>query len=271
MNTPPNSQPIRVGDLVVKPLYDGVARLQADMFTGADWSAHRHLLDDGSDTMTVPVGGFLVRVGDRLVLLDAGAGELHDDMFDCGAMLDSMRAIGVVPADIDDIIVSHLHSDHMGWLEADGAPVFERATIHIGAADWKYFVDDVSGGRRRAARLNSVASHVQLIDGDERTLIPGVTVRATPGHTPGHVSAVLSSGAERLIVMGDAVHCPAQLTETEWEFVFDVDPKLAVRTRSLLLQEAEQPGTTLLPCHFPGMQAARLIAAAGIRQWTVGG
>jgi glyoxylase-like metal-dependent hydrolase (beta-lactamase superfamily II) len=266
MNTPP----IRVGELVVQPLYDGVARLQADMWAGADWTDHQHLFGDGTDTMTLPVGGFLVRVGDRLVLLDAGAGDLHDDMFDCGAMIGSMRAIGVVPADIDDVIVSHLHSDHMGWLEADGAPVFPRATIHIGAADWKHFVDDGSGGRRRAARLKSVASHVRLIEGDESTLMPGVTVRATPGHTPGHVSAVLSSGAERLIVMGDAIHCPAQLTETEWEFVYDVDPKLAVRTRSLLLQDAEQPGTTMLPCHFPGMQAARLVPTTGTRRWVLG-
>jgi glyoxylase-like metal-dependent hydrolase (beta-lactamase superfamily II) len=270
MTAQPNGEPIRVGDLVVQPLFDGVARLQADMWAGADWTAHQHLFGDDAATMTVPVGGFLVRVGDRLVLLDAGGGNLHDDMFDCGAMLDSMRAVGVMPNDIDDVIVSHLHSDHIGWLEADGAAVFSRATIHIGAADWKHFVDNASSGQRRADRLNSIASHVQLIDSDESTPLPGVTLRATPGHTPGHMSTVLSSGTERLIVMGDAVHCPAQLTETEWEFVSDVDPKLAVRTRSLLLQEAEQPGTTMLPCHFPGMRAARLMTASGDRRWVLG-
>lgn len=91
-------------------------------------------------------------------------------------------------------------------------------------------------------------------------------------HAPGHTSTVLSSGEERLIVLGDALHCPAQLTEAAaGEFFYDVDPDLGVRTRQALLQEAEQPGTSLLPCHFPGMQAARLLPATGQRHWVLSG
>lgn len=82
--------------------------------------------------------------------------------------------------------------------------------------------------------------------------------------------SLVASGTERLIVLGDALHCPAQLTETEWQFVFDVDAELAVRTRQALLRDAEEPGTVLLPCHFPGMQAARLMTANGLRRWVVG-
>ena len=82
---------------------------------------------------------------------------------------------------------------------------------------------------------------------------------------------MLSSGTERLIVLGDALHCPAQLTESEWQFFFDVDVELAVRTRQALVREAEVAGTTLLPCHFPGMQAARLLPAHGTRQWVLSG
>jgi glyoxylase-like metal-dependent hydrolase (beta-lactamase superfamily II) len=221
--------------------------------------------------MSVPVGAFLVRVGSRLVLLDAGIGEVHDEMFDGGQLLHSLAAAGAQPGDIDTIIVSHLHSDHMGWLERDDAPVFPNATIHIGAADWAYFVDGEGGGPRRARRMRAVESHVQLIEHDGATIVPGVTTRATPGHTPGHTSTVLSSGEERLIVLGDALHCPAQLTEAEWQFFYDVDPELGVRTRQALLQEAEQPGTSLLPCHFPGMQAARLLPATGQRHWVLSG
>lgn len=103
------------------------------------------------------------------------------------------------------------------------------------------------------------------------TLLPVVTTRSTPGHTPGHTSTVISSGDERLIVLGDALHCPAQLTESEWQFVYDVDPDLAVRTRQGLLHEAETPGTTLLPCHFPEMQAARLVPAQGRTRWVLSG
>lgn len=261
-------QPVRVGDLVVHPVHDGTAVLHKDLWDG-DWTAHRHLLND--DEKVVPVGAFLVRVGEQLLLLDAGVGDVRDEMFDGGRLLQSLAALGVQPGDIDTIIVSHLHSDHMGWLEVDGEATFANATVHIGAADWAHFVDDESGGRRRAGRLRNIADHVELIDRDGTTVLPGVTTRATPGHTPGHTSTVISSGSERLIVLGDALHCPAQLTESEWHFVYDVDPELAVRTRRGLLREAESAGTSLLPCHFPEMQAARLLPARGRTQWVLSG
>ena len=102
------------------------------------------------------------------------------------------------------------------------------------------------------------------------TILPGLTTRLTPGHTPGHLSTVISSGQERVIVLGDALHCPAQLTETEWEFVYDVDAKLAKQTRAALLEEAAVEGTALLPCHFPDMQAARLVpTASAAPQWVL--
>jgi glyoxylase-like metal-dependent hydrolase (beta-lactamase superfamily II) len=262
--------PVRVGDIVVQPIHDGTALLRGDMWSGSDWTEHRHLLDDDG-SMRVPVGAFLVHIGDRQLLLDAGVGEVHDEMFDGGALLESLAEAGTQPADIDTIIVSHLHSDHMGWLQRDGVATFPNATVHIGAADWDYFVEQAAGGRRRAEGLRAIEDHVELIPRTGTPVLPGVTTVATPGHTPGHTSTVISSGDERLIVLGDALHCPAQLTESEWEFVYDVDKPLAVATRAALLRDAESPGTTLLPCHFPGMQAARLLPASGSRQWVLSG
>jgi glyoxylase-like metal-dependent hydrolase (beta-lactamase superfamily II) len=112
---------------------------------------------------------------------------------------------------------------------------------------------------------------VQLIELDGTTIAPGITTRATPGHTPGHTSTVISSGTERLIVLGDALHCPAQLTEPEWQFLYDVDPQLAVHSRQALLREAEADGTSVLPCHFGQQQAARLLPATGERHWVLTG
>jgi glyoxylase-like metal-dependent hydrolase (beta-lactamase superfamily II) len=263
-------QAVRVGELTVHPVFDGTAVLQAELWAGADWTAHRHLLRD-DDTMEVPVGAFLVRVGERLVLLDAGVGDVHNTMFDGGRLLQSLHVLGVSPEQIDMVIVSHLHSDHMGWLVGENGPTFTNATVHIGAADWAHFVDGEGDGPRRAERLRRIEHQVALIDADGATLAPGITTRQTPGHTPGHTSTVLSSGDERLIVLGDALHCPAQLTEPEWQFVYDVDKDLAVRTRQQLLHEAEAPGTSVLPCHFAGMQAARLLPATGTRRWVLSG
>ena len=256
-----------VGDISIEPVHDGTAVLATDLFVNSDWTDHQHLLDS-QGALTIPVGAFLVRNGDHLALLDAGVGDVHNDMFDGGKMLDSLRGLGVEPDQIDTIIVSHLHPDHMGWLAVDGDITFTNATVHIGAADWAYFVDEGNGGRRNAANLRTVEERVELVHDDGVTLLPGMTTRMTPGHTPGHMCTVISSGNERLIVLGDALHCPAQLTELEWEFLYDVDAALARKTRAALVEEASQPNTALLPCHFAGMQAARLLPAGDAApQW----
>ena len=264
---------MRVGSLTVQPFQDGIAILEPAMFTAGgqagDWSAHAELLD-GDGRLRVPVGAFVVRAGDVTVLLDAGVGPTDDPMFQGAALMENLVAGGVAPADIDVIVVSHLHSDHMGWLSQDGTPTFPNATIRIGAADWEHFVERGGAGRRRTARLRAVESRVELIDRDGTVVAPGITTRATPGHTPGHTSVILSSDGERMIVMGDALHCPAQLTEREWQFLYDIDRDLASRTRADLLREAEAPNTRLLPAHFPGMRAARLLPAqAGPRIWSM--
>ena len=263
---------LHVGSLVIQPIYDGTALLTPKMFTSAggpsDWTGHQHLLGEGGE-MLVPVGCFVIRVGEEILLIDAGAGIVRDEMFDCGAMLTNLQTVGIAPQDVTRIVVTHLHRDHCGWLEHDGEITFPNATIHVGEADWNHYARDARGGRSRAATLQVVAERIELIDGDAVTLLPGVTTRATPGHTPGHTSVILSSGHERMIVLGDALHCPAQLTEVEWEFVFDADPALARRTRAALVAEAEDPHTALLPCHFPGMVAARLLPATGQRQWVL--
>jgi glyoxylase-like metal-dependent hydrolase (beta-lactamase superfamily II) len=265
--------PIAVGDLAIQPVLDGTAYLGTDLFTGSDWSDHGHLLaEDGR--LHVPVGAFVVRSAGRTVLLDAGVGRVDDDEFIGGLLLESLRAVGVAPGDIDAVVVSHLHTDHVGWLlegdvERDGL-VFPNATVHIGALEWDHFVTSERGGRRRAARLRGIEHRVSLVESEGTVVAPGITTLATPGHTPGHMSVVVSSGRERMIVLGDVLHCPAQLTHSEWEFFWDVDKALAVRTREAMLREAEDPHTALLPAHFPGLQAGRLVAGQGPASWVLG-
>jgi len=147
---------------------------------------------------------------------------------------------------------------------------FANATVHIGAEDRQYIVEELGSGTRRANSRRSIEDHVELVDRDGVTMLPGLTTRLTPGHTPGHLSTIVSSRQQRAIVLGDALHCPAQLTELEWEFLDDVDAALANQTRAALVKEAEIAGTMLLPCHFPNMQAARLLPATDAApQWVL--
>ena len=196
-----------------------------EMWAGSDWTDTAPARRRGP--RLVPVGAFVVRTGDHVALLDAGVGEVHDEMFDGGELLDSLRAL-----DVDagrrrhDRRVAPPQRSHGLAGARRRADVPERDRPHrrrrLGPLR-----GEALGGRKRAARLQAIEDHVSLVDRDGETIIPGLTTRLTPGHTPGHLSTVISSGTERMIVLGDSLHCPAQLTNTEWEFVFDVDPALA--------------------------------------------
>jgi glyoxylase-like metal-dependent hydrolase (beta-lactamase superfamily II) len=107
---------------------------------------------------------------------------------------------------------------------------------------------------------------LEPIEVDGERLAPGVTARAAPGHTEGHTIVVLSSGEERAMLLGDAVTCPIQLTEEDWDQVSDMDPALGNRTRRALWDELEGTDTRISSAHFPGLAFGRVLRGQG-RRW----
>jgi len=104
---------------------------------------------------------------------------------------------------------------------------------------------------------------------DGQVIAPGVNVRATQGHTPGHQSIVISSGAARAIIMGDILHCPVQITEPEWNTIFDVDVALARRVREQLLAETEGSETIMCCGHVTEAVFGRILPGDGKRMWQI--
>jgi hypothetical protein len=141
---------VRVGDLDVQPLIDGTFTAPDDFFGDADLATHPEILDaDGR--LRLPIGCFLVRTGERLVLIDAGVGPLHDETFDGGHLLDALADAGVGTGDIDLVVSSQLHLDHCGWLiDRNAQPVFPSARLAVGAGDWRSFIEDEAGFMRRS-------------------------------------------------------------------------------------------------------------------------
>jgi glyoxylase-like metal-dependent hydrolase (beta-lactamase superfamily II) len=187
-----------------------------------------------------------------------------------GQLLTGLRALGVAPADITDVVCTHLHGDHVGWLFGlDADAVFGRATIWFGAADWSHFVTGPGHMRPHIrAGFHGLAPTAQLrpIDGDT-TVAPGVTAVPAPGHTPGHLCLVISSGKDRALLLGDAVTCPVQLDEPTWHSMGDVDPALADRTRLRLWRELEDGRTVGAGAHFPELRFGRVLTGVGRRWW----
>jgi glyoxylase-like metal-dependent hydrolase (beta-lactamase superfamily II) len=266
-----------VGDIRVEGVVDGIARaLPSEAFRwgaatpgsrgleDADWEPHRQFLAaDGM--LEMALGGFLVRTADRVVLVDAGIGVFDRGVFKGGALLDSLAAAGVGTDDVTDVVFTHLHFDHTGWATRDGAPVFGNATYRCDAADWEHFVPH---DERATRKLAPIEDRLETWDADG-SLLPGIDVRRAPGHTPGSTILVLSSGAERAMLLGDVVHCPVELLDDEWGTIGDVDADLARRTRVALARELESADVPVAAAHFPGLQFGRLLTAQGRRSWTV--
>jgi glyoxylase-like metal-dependent hydrolase (beta-lactamase superfamily II) len=265
-----------VGDIRLTLVPDGYHRCDpVATFVGsstADWDAHGHLLDEqGRIVMTM--GALLAELPDGTrVLIDVGFGprtvvlaELAMEFWG-GRLLASLAAIGLTPHDIDLVVYSHLHSDHVGWTtdRTRGTLTFERARHLMTRAEWEHWRGAPPGGPD-VEDIHALDPRVELLDG-EVTIAPGITLVPTPGHTPGHASLLVSSGGERAVVLGDAIHCPLQITHPEWAFVGDANPAAAIRAREALLRELDAPDTRVVGPHFPDAVFGRVLGGPVARR-----
>ncbi len=233
---------MQIGDIEVLPVLDGNARIPASATylaaegrgaDDADWALHRQFLDaDGN--LEIVLGGYLVLTAGRVILVDAGVGA---GGVVGGALLDSLRTLGVEPDEVTDLVFTHLHYDHIGWATTHGVVEFPQATYRCHRFDWEHFVGSEDAA---TAKLTPASDRFEVFDGDV-TLAPGFDVRLASGHTPGSVLVVLSSGAARGMLIGDVAHCPVELVDDEWAGLGDVDPQLARTTRNALAVSSRAP------------------------------
>jgi glyoxylase-like metal-dependent hydrolase (beta-lactamase superfamily II) len=225
------------------------------------------------------LGSFLVRTEGRTVLIDTGMGPKPADMPDApwGILMEQFTANAVRPEDVDMVVMTHLHRDHVGWnLRAQDnkyAPTFPNARYWVSRKDW----DACHQPDVQPARFPNAPSCVwplaelglvEFMDG-EHILSRDLTALPTPGHTPGHMSILISSQGERALVLGDVVHNPAQVHETDWVSRADMDPEVTKSTRRDLMERLEQDGTIVAAGHFPAPGFGKLVRLAGRRYWQV--
>jgi glyoxylase-like metal-dependent hydrolase (beta-lactamase superfamily II) len=259
---------MRVGELEVLPVLDGVARFPiSDPFLNMPaeaWLPHKQFLTS-DDEVELALGGFLVRSADRVVVIDCGVGRIDNGPFKGGAFLGNLESYGVSPDDVTDVIFTHLHFDHVGWATQQGTVVFPNATYRCDERDWAYFVGPDAGATRK---LSPLTDRMEFWD-RSGPVLPGLEAMVAPGHTPGSTIIVLSSGTNRAMLLGDVVHCPVELVDDEWAGIGDVDPELALRTRVALARELEGADMPAAAAHFPNLQFGKLLLANGKRQWVV--
>jgi glyoxylase-like metal-dependent hydrolase (beta-lactamase superfamily II) len=235
---------VRVGSLDVSILVDAegsfatVAEAFPALSSGDEWR--------------LPVNTVLVRGAGTTLLVDTGLGpEPRAFMPDAGAwLLAELARAGVSPAEVDLVVHTHLHVDHVGW---DGS--FPNARYAVSAAEWSYFMSEESLAQRphlrdRVEPLRG-AGLVDLVDG-EHEVAAGVRIVPTPGHTPGHASVFIDSEGEELVVLGDVAVHELQLADPDLVYVSEHDPELSAATRKQVLGRLADRGTDVIVGHFHG-------------------
>lgn len=218
-----------------------------------------HFLSE--DTNYAHTNHVLIETGDRMVLVDVGSGERF--MPTAGKLVANLDAAGIAPEDVTDVALTHAHPDHVWGLldEFEDGPRFPEAAHTIGAAEFDWWMADgrvdmlpddlkpFAVGARKS--FEPMADQIAMAtDGQE--IAPGIRMIATPGHTPGHMSLLVESAGETLLVTGDAInHGYAAFAHPDWEPGFDYEKAEAVATRKQLLDMCATDRLTLAGYHLP--------------------
>ena len=253
-----------IGDITCTALYDGFWHKPHDagFIRNASVDETRRALVNGGmspDHVTIEFSQTLLETGGRTVIIDPGTGGQWVDT--AGTMAQSLAAAGYTPADIDTILISHFHPDHIYGLmdrETD-AQQFPDAEIIVPEAEYAFWTDPQVTSMlpeawwplaQRIQRTFSNWPNVRRVAA-EADVAPGIRTIATPGHTPGHTAFHVSSGASELIVAGDVAITPALfVTNPGWHIVFDADPEQAEQTRRRLFDRVVADGVAIAGYHF---------------------
>ncbi len=270
----PSRYALQVGDIEVLVISDGMLSIptkvlatNADPAALAGWLGSLHL---PVDVLDWPLNVIVVRSGGRTILVDSGLGDLFPDFTKAGRLALRLEAAGVDLASITDVVLTHLHMDHIGGLLSDGLKRRLRGDVPIhvsrneaefwGAPDFSHtnMPSPVPPVLRAAARrlLDEYRSQLRLFD-KEYQVAPGVVVSVSGGHTPGHSVVRISSGLERLTFVGDAIFAVG-FEHPYWHNGFEHDPEESARVRIRLLRELAASGDTLVGSHvsFPFCRVA---------------
>jgi glyoxylase-like metal-dependent hydrolase (beta-lactamase superfamily II) len=273
----------RVGDIRATVVSDGTLTGSPRLFAGnapADEldRALRDALRPPENT-TLNLNTLLLEVAGRKVLLEAGAAQTMGP--DGGALFANLAAIGVRAEDIDAVIVTHTHPDHVGNLRrGDGGAAFPKAAVHVPEADWNFFVRDEPDLSRLpmppefrqrfiAAIKRSVepVARTAILYRPGREILPGVTTIPAAGHTPGMAALLIHSGADQLLVTSDAAYDPLLNMERLWRPGPDLDQEAAARVRRSLFDRAAADRIPVLGFHFPFPGLGRIIANSDAYRW----
>ena len=280
----PSRYALKIGEIDVLVVSDGVLPLptkmlahNADPAVRATWLHDMFLPQDAFDWA---LNAVMVRSGGKTILIDAGLGsDPNLNLPRAGQLIRRLAAAGIDLSAVTDLVLTHLHMDHIGGLLVEGVKQQLRKDlrIHVAAAEVKFweapdfsrtampegFPDALRSTAKRF--LKEYGSQLRLFD-DEQEIAPGVVARRTGGHTPGHSVVRMAAGDDALTFAGDAVFAVG-FEQPDWHNGFEHDPEEAARVRVRLLRQLAETGEMLVATHLPFPSVGRVAADGDAFRW----
>jgi glyoxylase-like metal-dependent hydrolase (beta-lactamase superfamily II) len=251
---------ISVGNVEIISLVDTPMEIPWQIFFPSvplsEFEAYRELYPSsfGESAFATQCGAYVMRSQGKTILCDTGIGPGPIQFLGGirGRLLDDMRDKGIEPSDVDTVVFTHLHGDHVGWtVSPEQAPHFRKARFLVPQEDWDYFGGMLETNRQMQQVLPLEKLGVLDLFSGKRSITSDIATYPTPGHTPGHTSLVISSNGEAAIITGDLAHHPAQVDRVNWCSSFDNDAPLTTETRRKMFAQMEADGLIAAFCHFP--------------------
>ncbi len=269
-----------IGAIEVTPLWDGPLPSSLEKIPDPlhRAEAEKLLAQAGPDALTMNVYGFLLRLGDRFALIDAGAGRLMSA--ELGRLGAALNAQGIAPGRIDTIFMTHVHRDHFGGLiDGAGKAAFPNAQLVLHEKEAGFWLDTGREDLPQRARrhydvtqraLSSYAGRLRRVKDGEA--IAGVSAHPAPGHTPGHTCWLIRSGGQAMLAWGDLIHlAQIHLPAPHIAMEYDLDPAVAKATRRRVLDWVARDNILVAGAHLPAPGIGAIVRSGNAYAFKPGG